>query len=303
MFQNSVRTFWFFLIIFVIGLSWVRAGEDDDYEQFVQPAIPSNFVDTTVSQLQGRDLEKEQNLIRYLEGIDSVERPKPWQQVVGSLGGTFMIIPSLQVMLPLFFIGLLSVGVTTEMLPSTWYVITFATLIPATLTGIAVYNGLLNCFQSVPSDVLQAYQRVTNHNHSCGRTALYSTIKVFQFLLYQGLLTAMTFKMLSRLDPDWGNYRVWAGIFSVLAIVPVYSLFVQATDRSDKSFLPFLAFFREQCGKENSQDWQRKEARRIVQGAQDTVRHYGLTDRTEELEKLFNVRQQELPGVVKDIED
>ncbi len=236
---------------FIFSLFWspctytmdLQGGEDDDMYDHLPNKVNKS---TRASLSEIPEIENpssallqtsnEQALLEQLYGrtVSRVRVPESVRQVISGVASLIPLFPTGQVFVPLALIGLLSLGLTPNIVPDVgWesWALVGGVAIPIVIAAlIGTYNGASNFFKPTSSDAIDTQRRAFERPYS--RLESWSQSYPTQFVEFV-FLGSLFFGILMNVESrvtGWGDYRILGGIFGSLAAVAVYFILVRASN-------------------------------------------------------------------------
>lgn len=313
MFKNKIQAYAFFSILTLLWPTY--AVDEEDYSKYTtspvnarnssfgQPMtfehnpqlagseseIPRRlFEDTGSSMERSPNTSIEEGRLE-LENLfipaARVQVPETARQVVSGVASLVPLFPTGQIFVPTALIGLNSLGLTKYIIPDvgweSWALVGGIAIPIAVAALISTYNGASQFFKPASKDLNRTQERVFEQNYSWWESASRSYPTQFvQLALWGGLFFALLMNTESRVT-GWGDYRILGGIFGTLALIPIYFIFVRATNDINKYT------FRRYTSKDD--EGRERACLSPLEEAKEKIKDCGLTQEVRELGMSLNV--------------
>lgn len=313
MFKNKIQACAFFSILTLLWSAY--AADEEDYSKYTTPSknahnssfgqprdfessphlagseseIPRQLFEDTGSSMersQNHSIEERQ---RDLENLFTpaarVQVPETARQVVSGVASLMPLFPTGQIFVPTALIGLNSLGLTKYIIPDvgweSWALVGGIAIPIAVAALISTYNGASQFFKPTSKDLNKTQERVFEQNYSWWESASRSYPTQFvQLALWGGLFFALLMNTESRVT-GWGDYRILGGIFGTLALIPIYFIFVRATNDINKYT------YRRYTNKHD--EGIERACLSPLEEAKEKIKDCGLTEEVRELGMSLNV--------------
>jgi len=249
--HKKISCFFFFVLtlFWSVGANSAQFGDDEDeYTKFLTPNrsmrddVPDTLQAGEGSQVSLRSLSgnQDQTLLEklYAPTVSRVAVPESVRQVVSGVASLVPIFPTGQVFVPTAIIGLLSLGLTTNIIPDvgweSWALVAAVATPIAIAALISTYNGASQYFKQTSPDVIKTQESTFERDYPWFESGSRSYLTQFvQLAFWGGLYFALLMNTESRVS-GWGDYRILGGIFGTLALIPIYFILVRATNDINK---------------------------------------------------------------------
>ncbi|MGV8948774.1 MAG: hypothetical protein ACOH2E_05345 [Candidatus Paracaedibacter sp.] len=311
MFKNKKRACAFF---FILTFFWpAYAMEDEDFSQFTTPSpaqrsptlskidpqklllaggdseVPSSSFEDTGFSIEGSQAPFVDKSLCDLENLFTpaarAQLPETTRQVVSGFTSLVPLFPTGQIFVPTALIGLNSLGLTKYIIPDvgwqSWLLVGGIAIPIAVAALISTYNGASQFFKPTADDLIETQKRSFEQNYSGWESGSRSyPTQAVQLVFWGGLFFALLMNTESRVS-GWGDYHILGGIFGALALIPIYFIFVRATNNINKHTYHRYT---------NKHDEDLKIAcLRPIEEAKENIKDFGLTDKAKELGINLNV--------------
>lgn len=301
------------IFFFILTLFWLVCAntaqgmdqEDEDYTKFVtSPLSPSK-----ASLLSGAPISGQNSTVslRSMESnpssdldklfghtVSRIAVPESVRQIVSGAASLVPLFPTGQVFVPTAMIGLLSLGLNKNVVPDTgWqsWALVAAVGVPIAIAAIvATYNGASQFFKPSSPQVTQVQDRLFERDFSRPESWSRSyPVQFVQLLFWGGIFFGLLMNTESRVS-GWGDYRILGGIFGALALIPIYFIFVRATNQVDR--------YTYRRYKSKDEEALKEACLAPVVTVKESIKTSGLTPETKDLGVDLNVIETPLSSNV-----